>query len=427
MKNQRPLWLGSMIALIATHLAIAALLANVTGGREIGDDAPHLMAMIRNPLALFSNYQAAGYSNTWGSFPPLLPLFFGLLIRPWLAAGSDFWAIRLGALCWSILALLGFHWLASGVPAVPRRRLRTALWLFALSPPLIGGSAVLPEEEAYVCLFGMLLFAVARQSRWSLLPLLFAATAIAGKYFLLALAIPLALASPRPLRDLTRFVAVPIVVLAAYIIYHQLRFGLMPIFEYELSPAGTISVWALLWNLGFQPPPQLIQTASTLTTGCLVLAFCWLARRRKFPLVVSVAGTLWIVLLSVSVAFPPYLLWNLPFLLIVFAMLESAPLRWVHAGLIYLWGGIAYTSKLFRGVHLTLAMDRSGGKDAVADLLARALGSDFPYHAAQALLTALCVAIGITYVALLWMTAARLSGERDKREPHRTQAKLGDA
>ena len=426
MKNGRPLWLGPMIALIATHLAIAALLASVTGGREIGDDAPHLLAMIRNPLSLFGDYRAAGYSNTWGSFPPLLPSLFGLLVRPWLAAGSDFWAIRLGALCWSIVALLGFHWLVSGVPGAPRRRLRTALWLFALSPALIGGSAVLPEEEAYVCLFGMLLFAAARQGRWNLLPLLFTVTAIAGKYFLLALAIPLGIASPRPLRDLTRFVAIPAVVLAVYIAYHRLRFGLMPILEYELTPAGTISVWALLWNLGFQPPPQLIQTASTLTTGSLVLAFCWLARRRKFPLVFSVAGTLWIVLLSVSVAFPPYLLWNLPFLLIVFTMLESAPLRWVHAGLIYLWGGIAYTAKLFRGVDLALAMDRSAGKDAVADLFVRVLGNDFPYHGAANLLFALIVAIGISYVALLWISAAPRSRGGSEAEPHRAQAQLGD-
>jgi hypothetical protein len=138
-----------------------------------------------------------------------------------------------------------------------------------------------------------------------------------------------------------------------------------------------------------------------------------------------VAATLWIVLLGVSVASPPYLLWNLPFLLLVFTMVEHAPLRWLHAGLIYLWGAIAYAVKLLRGVHLTLVMDRSAGKDAVADLFTRTLGNDFPYLAAQTLLIAFCIAIGVTHVALLWMTAARRSGGEAREEPNRIQLRLG--
>ncbi len=69
----RPVWLGPTIALIASHLAISAILAAATGGREIGDDAPHLLDLVRAPFSLFGDYRAAGYSDTWGSFPPLLP------------------------------------------------------------------------------------------------------------------------------------------------------------------------------------------------------------------------------------------------------------------------------------------------------------------------------------------------------------------
>ena len=120
-------------------------------------------------------------------------------------------------------------------------------------------------------------------------------------------------------------------------------------------------------------------------------------------------------------SWPAYLLWNLPFLLIVFTMLEHAPLRWVYAGLALLWGGIAYAAKLFHGIHLTLAVDRSAGKDAVADLFVRVLGSDFPYHAAQIFSIGLCVAIGITYVVLLWIAAARIAGEGREEGPLRTK------
>jgi hypothetical protein len=255
----------------------------------------------------------------------------------------------------------------------------------------------------------MLLYGIARRNRWDLLPLAFALTAMAGKYFLLVLAIPLALASPRPPRELLRCVLASAAALALYIGYHQLRFGLTPILGYDLEPAGAISAWALAWNLGFQPPGQTLEIASTLTTGVLVVVFCWLARRRGFPPLFSVAGTLWIALLCVSIAMPPYLLWNLPFLLMVWLMLEPASLRWTHAGLVYLWGGIAYAAKLLRGVDLALSMDRTAGKTAVGEWAVRILGADFPFAESHLALRALLVAIGASFLVLLWVEAAQLA------------------
>jgi hypothetical protein len=253
----------------------------------------------------------------------------------------------------------------------------------------------------------MLLYGIARRNRWDLLPLAFALTAMAGKYFLLVLAIPLALASPRPPRELLRCVLASAAALALYIGYHQLRFGLTPILGYDLDPAAAISAWALAWNLGFQPPGQTLEIASILATGGLVVVFCWLARRRGFPPLFSVAGTLWIALLCVSIAMPPYLLWNLPFLLMIWLMLDSAPLRWTHAGLVYLWGGIAYAAKLLRGVELALTMDRTAGKTAIGEWAVRILGGDFPFAESHLALRALLVAIGVAFLALLWMEATQ--------------------
>jgi hypothetical protein len=97
--------------------------------------------------------------------------------------------------------------------------------------------------------------------------------------------------------------------------------------------------------------------------------------------------------------------------------MERVGLRWASIGLLFAWCGAAYGEKLLRGVHLTLAMDRGGGKDAVADPLVRVLGTNFPYLGAQTLLIAVSVAIGITLVGLLSMTATRVGSGRQERAP----------
>jgi hypothetical protein len=101
----------------------------------------------------------------------------------------------------------------------------------------------------------MLLYGIARRNRWDLLPLVFALTAMAGKYFLLVLAIPLALASPRPPRELLRCVLASAAALALYIGYHQLRFGLTPILGYDLDRRPRFRLGAGL-NLGSSHPGE---------------------------------------------------------------------------------------------------------------------------------------------------------------------------
>jgi hypothetical protein len=418
--------LGPIVTLLILNLAVIAALHAITGGRELSDDAPHLIHFVRNPWILWQDPHAAGLSATWGAFPPLFPPLFATLVLPWLAALPEFGAIRAGVLSWTLLAMLSFRAFAARVEGLGERPLRMATWLYALTPLVIAATSVLPQEESFVSLFAIALCWAARRQRLALVAGLFALSAVAAKVFLLVLVFPIALASSRPLRNLFLFGFAGAGALGAYLAYQGIHFGELPLLSYRLEPAAGISIWALLWNLGLKIPQNVLQPLSLLLTACLTLGFCWLARKRSLPLTHSVAVTLWITTLCVAIAMPPYLLWNLPFLLIAITRMDHPGMRWASIGLLFAWCGTAYGAKLFRGVHLTLAMDRSEGKDAVADLLVRVLGSDFPYHAAQTLLIALCVAIGITYVALLWINAKRVVGGGPEARPHQTQMQLGN-
>jgi hypothetical protein len=284
-------------------------------------------------------------------------------------------------------------------------------------PIVTAAAVVLPQEESFVSLFAIALCWATAERRFALVAVLFALSAIAAKVLLLVLVIPLALASPRPRRNLLLFAFAGVGTLSTYLAYHGIRFGALPLLSYQLPPAGGISIWALLWNLGLEVPQMMLQPLSVLATGALVLGFCWIARERSLPSSITVAVTLWITVLCVSIAMPPYLLWNLPFLLIATTRIDRIGPRWASIGLLFLWCATAYGAKLFRGIQLTLEMDRSAGKNAVAELFVSALGSDFPYHAAQTFLIGLSVAVGITHAVLLWMTVAPPADRRLTAEP----------
>ena len=406
MRRRLPYWLGPALALITLGCAGIAALHAITGGRELGDDAPHLVHFVKNPWILWQDHRTVGLSATWGGFPPLLPPLFGALVLPWLAAFPEFGAVRAGALSWTVLALLAFHGFASRVEGLAGKPLSRALWLYALMPIVTAAAVVLPQEESFVSLFAIALCWAAAERRFALVAVLFALSAIAAKVFLLVLVIPLALSSPRPRRNLLLFGFAGVGALGAYLVYHGIRFGQLPLLSYQLQPAGGISIWALLWNLGLEIPQTMLQPLSMLTTGALAVGLCWISRERSLPPSITVSITLWITVLCVSIAMPPYLLWNLPFLLIATTRMNRIGPRWASIGLLFVWCATAYGAKLFRGVQLTLEMNRSTGKDAVAEMFVGALGSDFPYHSAQTFLIGLTVAVGITHVVLLWMTAA---------------------
>jgi hypothetical protein len=392
-------------ALCALHAAATATLFAVTGGREIADDAPHLLRFVREPFLLFASPEASGLPSTWASFPPLLPPLFGALVRPWLAVAPEFVAIRAGVLLWTLAALAALHAFAARSLSLAPPEARRALWLYTLVPLPLLASALLPQEEAYVSLFAVGLAAAALAGRTGWVAAGLAATALAGKVFLLLLAVPLAFAGPAPFRTLALYGAAGAAALGAYLGFHQLAHGSMPLLGYRLDPVQGVSIWSLLRLLGVPLDASGLGLASVAATGAASLAFCAWGRRRRQGLVELAAGTLWIAQIGLSVAMPPYLLWNLPFLAVYAA---PSVRRWrVVAAALVAWTAAAYGAKGVRGVALALETPRGEGKGAVAALFERFLGRDFPYDAAQLTLTALCLAIGTAFTAALLIAPGR--------------------
>ncbi|MCO4771976.1 MAG: hypothetical protein KDA24_18235 [Deltaproteobacteria bacterium] len=371
-----------VLALVLGSGLIAATVFSVAGV-ELGDDAPHLLRLVAHPFVLFGDYRAAGFWDTWGSFPPLLPLLFGLLVRPWTWLVPDFWAIRLGALSWSLVCLAAMGWLSGrrrhGAPET-----RRALLAFAFLPTTLATISVLPQEETYVSLFVLALVEAARtrRDRW-LLPLLVLAM-LAGKYFLLILVFPLAIHSGAPAQRITRWLPVLVGLLGAYVASHWLLHGLTPILSHTLDPSASVSVWALLWTLGLEVPPAVIKALSIVGSVGVVSALCVRMKSDGAGLDSMVVVSLLATLLCISITFPGYVMWVLPLALVTGL---SLPVRtqWQQVALFALWGAAELTANFSRGVALALHTPRSAGKSAVAEAAAAVLGADFPYGAVQIL------------------------------------------
>lgn len=402
MTDRLPSWALPLVVLAAISLAVSASISALTGGLDIADDAPRLLYLVRHPFALWSSYEQTGLGPLWGSFPPLLPPLFGLLVRPFSWVAPDFWAIRLGTLCWTGVIGVVLYRLLRDLEGVPERESRQALWLFALLPSVWAGTSALPEEEIYVAGYVLLLYAAARTGRWGWVPALLVLTALAGKYFALIVLLPLAFASPSPWRNAALWGALLVATLGAYVGYHQLRFGVAPILSYQLPPTSSISVWALLWNLGWQPPVRIVGPAGVVVTGLVSLGMSWLARRHGVPLRHSLAVTLYVALLFVATTFPPYVLWAVPLVLCCWVRMSSERQRvWLVVGMLA-WSAGEWGQNFFRGVYLALRVERSEGKEIIAALTEAALGADFPYHAVHVAFLALTIASGLALLALLW-------------------------
>jgi hypothetical protein len=264
---RRPVWALPIVVLASLSLLAAFALHAATGGREIAEDAPFLLGLARRPFVLFRSYVEARTGSNWGSFPPLLPLLFGVPIRPWTGLVSDFWTIRFGVLAWTALALLALERVLVRLEHVEPARAREALLVFALLPSTWGPAAVLPQEESYVSLFALALYAAARAGRFRIVPALLVLTAFSAKYFLLVLAVPLAFATPRPWRRLVAWGALAGGALAAYVGYHALRFDLLPIVSHRVAPTMSISLWGLLWHLGVQPSLPIVSLTGVAGAG----------------------------------------------------------------------------------------------------------------------------------------------------------------
>jgi|GEM_PF-2601382 len=404
-----------LAALMALSLAAGAALHAVTGGAELGDDAPRLLWMCLHPAVLFGDYRAAGLWDTWGSFPPLLPGLFGLPVRPAAQLASPFVAIRIGALAWTAACLLATASAARATMGAQGSTLRLLLMAFALLPPVWMAAAVLPQEEAYVALFALAIHraAHARATRW-LLPL-FVVTALAGKYFLLILMLPVAFHVGRPMARLAVWVPVVLGLLGAWVAYHFVAHGLLPIVSHNVDPGASISLWALLWNLGVQPPVAVLKPASVLLCVAAVAALClWV--RGRVPLAALMASSLLITLLCLSITFPGYVIWAIPLTLL--ASLEMGRRdRLRLLGLLGLWGVGELLANASRGVELALTTSRGAGKEAVADAVTDWLGADVPFALLESLGIVAVLVAGVLLVRLLVRAPGPTSARRTVTPP----------
>jgi hypothetical protein len=406
--KRTPAWLLPAAALVGVSCLLTLALGALTGGAEIGDDAPHLLELVRAPGILLRAPGESGLPETWQSFPPLLPAFFGLGVRPWLRVTSDFAAIRLGALTWTLLALLATDGLgrAIGLQEGPRRN---AAWILALAPSTLAAVALLPQEEAYVALCAIGLFSVGATGGGIGLALAAAAAVLAGKVLLAAVVVPVACFARRPLRALALSGGAMALAQLGWLALQQARFGAVPLVGYSLDPATSISLWGMLSGLGVHLGADATRALSGGATALGVLGASALARRHGLPLLEGVAVALLVPLLTLAIAMPPYLLWDLPFLALAIGRMDGTPRR-TGIALVAGWGVTAYACKLLGGVALALEAPRPGGKPAVAKRVAGLLGEDFPFRATRTVLLALLAALGVGLALLLWRQGRRLNG-----------------
>lgn len=406
MPVRRPAWLVPLVALCGISLLSAGALHAVTGGREIADDAPALLDLARRPLVLFSSYIEARTGTNWGSFPPLLPLAFGALVRPWTAVASDFWAIRLGVLAWTAVLLVVLERVLARDPATSPSRTREALFVFALLPSVWGPVALLPQEESYVALFPLALYAAARTDRFARVPVLLVATALAAKYFVLVLVAPLAFATARPWRRLAGFCALAAGVLAVYVGYHFLRFGLTPILSHRVEPTFSISLFGLLWHAGVQPPLAVVSLAATALAAGAAVAVSAAARARGIALPFAMACVLYAGLLSLSLTAPAYVLWAIPLALVCYVRIADGRRRALLVALFLAWAAGEWTANLARGTAIALATERGATKSAFAARIVDLVGAQFPFGAVHLAAIVLVLASGVAIVCVLFRAGA---------------------
>lgn len=401
-----PVWAAPLALLIALALGASGLIAFATGGREIATDAPYLLSLVRDPFALFGNYRAETTLGNFGSFPPLLPLGFGLLVAPWTAIASQFWAIRLGALGWCAALLFSLSAVLSRVERVATGDARLALLVLAALPMLWGTASLLPQEEAYVALFPLALYAAAARGRRDWIAPLLVLAVVAAKYFLLVLLLPLAFSGPRPWRDALAWGGIVGAVLAAYVGYHELRHALMPILSHSVAPTMSVTFWGLIWHLGVQPPVAVVGLGGVALAGLASCAFALAARRARLPLPHAMAATLWITLLFLATTAPGYAIWPLGLTLVCLVRPGAASRRVPLVALLCGWTAGEWVSNLTRGVSLALREDR-GAASAFARRVEALLGAGFPFDLVHVAAMLLVCASGVALIALLWDAGKR--------------------
>ena len=404
-------------------ISVAGIIAfyRITGGREIADDARMLSRMVFQPFVLWGDYGAAGFSDSWGSFPPLLPFLFGLLTRPWFELFPDFAALRIGVLTWNVVMFMILARFTGRTLGLEEKSVRLILWVFVLLPSVILAIVFIPQEEIYVAIFAIALFAAGIRGRWGMITVLLLLTALAGKYFLLVLIVPLAFASGRPKKNILLWGGLSAAVLGIYVLYHYLAFGLRPILGHVVPYNSSLSVWGLLWNIGLQLEPATVKVVSLPILLAAVLFAGAFANRKGLPLPHSFAVTLYITLALLSITFPAYILWNIPFVLICAAMTRDMRTRAIMIAGAFVWGAGEFGANFCRGVELALSTERGQGKTELALAAQRVFGEDFPWHSFHVACLVIVLVSGAVTASLIWRDGIRLS-----RQDH-SQSRLNRA
>jgi heptosyltransferase III len=90
-----------LLAVLASRLALLALLDRITGGQELSNDTVMHMRLVRQPLAQFT-YALPDYEQ----LPPLQPLLEAAIGWPLQRALPDFWTLRLVMIGYEVLLAL---------------------------------------------------------------------------------------------------------------------------------------------------------------------------------------------------------------------------------------------------------------------------------------------------------------------------------
>ena len=188
-----------------------------------------------------------------------------------------------------------------------------------------------------------------------------------------------------------------------------MAFGLRPILDHVVPYNSSLSIWGLLWNLGLELDPGRAKALSLPILGAAVLTAGFYADRKRLPLQHSFAVTLYITLAFLSITFPGYFLWNIPFVLICAAMAGTRRLRMMIISGAFLWGVGEIGANFFRGVHLALSAEGKADKSAIAGAAVRLFGEGFPWQALHTASLVLVLASGALTAWLIWKDGSRLS------------------
>lgn len=344
-----------MALLLATRLALLALLYFVTGGREISNDVALHMDMVRTPFFMLTG------NDFPDLFPPLLPLLEAWLAYPLQKLVTDFLALRFTFIFYE-LALGFLFYRAIQILDFAKTRVWKCLWAFLLLPMGWMTSTIMAQDEVIAACF-VLLPTMAMMAGWPLTALAIAGIGVvAGKIFLvLVLLVLLAISQAPSLRARLAAGFGPI-----FLVYVPVSFVRwlhdqpQPLLGLRPDPYFGTNFWILLkahFGLNLEAAGAysgLIAFAAALIPVWLV----WKSRRISQPpivLVMAVSCTLMLFLALFYNVLAEY------FVMVFPLMILTAVTRW-HAIACAAVAALPWAIRFFQNAASLMMADTSPGK-----------------------------------------------------------------